>query len=570
VEGPPAVAVALHPVVLHPVDRATAAARAAATMADLQVRRVQYRRILLLRHQAIHLRRQAAVAEVPVEKVEIVAGVDAKFTWKLEMKKNLFVLAALSVGTAHALRAQFAEDALRFSTFNQGIGARSQAMGNVAVGLGDDYTSLFSNPAGLALQRSFEFSLGLTRNGYQNNASFLGNETTDNTNAFNLNNLGLVYPVPVTRGSLTLGLGFGRVANYASVATFDGFNAGSSIAPSLVSSADLWAMTSNERREFILNDFAYGLGLADTANGYFYPVVTDSVNQSGTIIEGGGINSWSVGGGMDVGRELSLGVSVNFLSGGYSYDREYVERDSKNIYHYAMPFDFDRFTYVSTINSQLSGFNMLFGLLYHKQGKLRIGAAVRTPTRFDVEESFTDEGRTRFDNGDSYNISTSGTTRYKVTTPFVFSGGMMFQLTDWLVLAGDAEYTDWTQMEFNNDNADLAGENRVIRNIYQETTNLRGGAEVTLWELGLKLRVGFLWNPSPYKADANNPDFNQLGLTGGIGFMIDEQTSLNIAAALGQWKTFRNNYYLAATPSSSTTSEKISSNSVNVTFSFKF
>jgi long-subunit fatty acid transport protein len=486
------------------------------------------------------------------------------------MKKNILALAALSFGMANALRAQFAEDALRFSTFNQGIGARSQAMGNVAVGFADDYSALFTNPAGLALQRNFEFSVGLARNGYQNNASFLGNEMVDNTNAFNLNNLGLVYPLPVTRGSLTFAFGFGRVANYSSIATFDGFNPSSSIAPSFVSSVDLWAKTPSERREIMNNDFAYGLGLADTSNGYFYPVVTDSVNQRATVQEGGGINSWSVGAGMDVGRELSLGASVNFLSGSYSYDREYVESDTRNVYHYAAPFDFDRFTYVSTIKSQMSGFNMLFGLMYHKQGKLRIGASVRTPTRFDIEESFTDEGRTQFDNGDKYNISSDGRTKYKVTTPFVFGGGMMFQVTDWLVLAGDAEYTDWSQMEFNDDNADLASENRVIRNIYRETTNLRGGAEVTLWELGLKLRGGILWNPSPYKADANNPDFNQLGFTGGIGFMIDEQTSLNIAAALGQWKTFRNNYYLAGSPAASATSEKISGNSVNVTFSFKF
>ncbi len=486
------------------------------------------------------------------------------------MKKNLLILIALGFGMKESAQAQFAEDALRFSTFNQSVGARSQAMGNVALGLSDDYTALFSNPAGLALQRSFEFSLGLTRTGYENNVSYFGTEMIDNTNAFNLNNLGLVYPLPASRGSLTFAFGFGRVANYSSIASFDGFNAQSSIVPSMISSVDLWAYSPTERRNILNDDFAYGLALADTANGYFYPLVTDSVAQRATVQEGGGLNSWSFGGGIDVGPELSLGASLNFLSGSYSYDREYVETDSRNVYHYAAPYDFDKFTYVSTINSQMSGYNMLFGLMYHKQGKFRVGASVRTPTRFDIEETFSDEGRSRFDNGDAYNISLSDRTKYKVTTPFVFSGGVMVQVSDWLVLAGDAEYTDWTKMEFNTDNADLADENRTIRRIYRETTNLRGGAEVTLWELGLKLRGGLLWNPSPYKADANNPDFNQLGFTGGVGFMIDQQTTLNIAAAIGQWKTFRDNYYLAAVPNASTTSEKIFNSTVNVTLSFKF
>jgi len=115
------------------------------------------------------------------------------------------VIAIVTVATllgADSLRAQFAEDVLRFSSFNLGIGARSAAMGNTSVGIADDFSSLFTNPAGLTSLRSFEFSVGLSNAGYTNDATFFGTKTNATDRITNLNNFGLVYPVPTKRGSL--------------------------------------------------------------------------------------------------------------------------------------------------------------------------------------------------------------------------------------------------------------------------------------------------------------------------------------------------------------------------------
>ena len=88
--------------------------------------------------------------------------------------------------------------------------------------------------------------------------------------------------------------------------------------------------------------------------------------------------------------------------------------------------------------------------------------------------------------------------------------------------------------------------------------------------LGLKLRGGMVWNASPYKEDAQDTNFDQLYYTAGLGLMVDENTTLNIAYALGTWKTFRDNYYLSSIPSPSRTSERINTNNVNVTLSYRF
>lgn len=391
--------------------------------------------------------------------------------------------------------AQWAEDALRFSQFGSSVGARSQAMGNTTVGIADDFSALFGNPAGLSQQKSFEFSIGLSSYGYGNDVTFFGNTTADKKNAINLNNLGIVYPIATSRGGLTFAFGFGRVANFNSVASFDGFNPTSSIVRSFSPYAgkpyeefDLLTLSLQDANDLLNNHLPFSIYLADTLNDYLFPVLTDSVQQTAKVLEGGGINHWSLGGAIDIAKGLSIGITLNFASGSYTYDREFTESDSRGVYNaaYSFPYNFDYWTYVSTIESDITGFNALFGLMYRKEDKYKFGVTVQIPTTYEISETFTDGGTSHFDDGFSASASSTGETKYKVITPMVLSGGISVQPNDLLLLAGDAEYTDWTEMEFDSNNPDLIDENRYIKRYMRDTWNLRGGAEVTLWKLGIE------------------------------------------------------------------------------------
>lgn len=461
------------------------------------------------------------------------------------------LIICVSILTYQIGSAQYAEDALRFSQYGLGVGARSQGMGNAAVGLVDDYTSLFWNPAGLALEKNYEFSVGLTNNGFGDDASYLGTTTNSTKSQTNLNNIGFLYPVATTRGSLTFAFGFGRTANYNATSSYGGFNSSNSIVQSLLSDGT-----------------ASAFGLTDTLG---IPIDTGHVQQTATVLEGGGMNHWSVGGAMDVAKDLSVGMSLNFVSGSYTYDRVFIEEDVQNYYTRPMPYDFSKFRYESTFTSDLSGFNVLFGLMLKKQGSYKIGFSIRTPTHFNINENFADIGKSSFKNGDVISLEFPGKTQYKVITPYVFSGGVSVQLLDFLVLAGDAEYTDWTQMQFDSNDPILIDENNRITQIYRATTNLRGGAEVALWSIGLKLRGGMIYNPSPYKGDPTSRD--QLYYTAGLGVDVDNNVTINVAYALGVWDTFRDNYvyYIASNPYySSTSNEKIKTNTVNATLTYRF
>ena len=334
------------------------------------------------------------------------------------------------------------------------------------------------------------------------------------------------------------------------------------------------SLSASARNDYLDNNIPYQLYLADTLNGQFVTSIIDSVQQSATITEGGGINHWSFGGAIDVARDLSLGVTVSLVTGAYTYDREYREDDTRNVYQKA-PGDtyglFDQFSYISTINRDLTGFNALFGLMYRKQGKFRIGFTVRTPTYYTIKETYRDEGRSRFDpnlNGvvDEYDIAFDGRTEYAIVTPSVLSAGGSYQIGDLLVLSADAEYTDWRQMKFDTPNSDLESENRLIQKVYRSTINLRGGAEVTLWDLGVKLRGGFTMKPSPYEDDPST--YDQRYFTAGVGFELDRNVWLNAGYGFGYWKTFRDNYYYGG--AQSRTDESVKTNNMILSLSFQF
>jgi hypothetical protein len=462
------------------------------------------------------------------------------------------------------LNAQFAEDALRFSQLGLGVGAKTLSIGSASVGSADDYSALFLNPAGLALIRDYEFSVGLSHQIYDNKVSYLGSTSSLASNATNLNNLGIVYPIPTTRGSLTFAFGVGRVSNYTTASSVEAFSSSHSIIESMIPNVNLWSMSANARNNLLDENIPYQLFLAeiDSAQGKLYSLITGNVNQKATVREGGGLNNWSLGGAMDIARDLSLGVTLTVVSGLYTYDRVFTESDDAGLYQ-TQPSDLDHFTLEQTIKSNVSGYN---ALMYRKQGRDKFGITVRTPTILEMNEDFTSSGRSVFDNGDRYSLELTDKTSYKVLTPTVFGAGGSVQLGEWLVLAADAEYIDWTQMEFRDGSPDLISENRLIQKLFKPTTNLRGGAELTLWNYGVKLRGGVVMNPSPYVGDPSS--FNQLYYTGGAGIALDQNVTLNLAYAYGTWKSMRDNYYIGSIISRS--QERITTNTVNVTLSYRF
>jgi hypothetical protein len=440
-------------------------------------------------------------------------------TKNIKIRLILSVLAILLI-VVPGLKAQFLEDALRIDYGMLGSGARSLAMGTAFLAVSDDFSATFFNPAGLAQIRQFELSGGIRNNGFRNNTLYLGNNIDSKGSSTNLDNLGIVIPLPTTQGSLTFAIGYNRVNDFTQISNFEGFNRNDSIIPDLFLTRD---------------EMSYFLYLSDSTGATPF---MGNLYQLGSQEESGSINHWSFSGGIEVVPNFYLGASLNLISGRYRHLFTFEEEDIENFYN-TFPNDFEYLYVEDTIESRISGFNALIGGLYNLNSTLRLGGTIRTPTRYSIEEDFATYGRSRFttpdnDGFNSYEDEFDAMIDYDVATPWQFGGGAALSLS-FVTLSVSADYQDWTQLEFRNAPGSVMAINRTIRDVLESTTNIRVGAELTLPVLPLQLRGGYIHQPTPFK---NAPsELNRNYLTGGVGVKIQDSIYLDLAIVRGMWES---------------------------------
>jgi hypothetical protein len=473
----------------------------------------------------------------------------------MTMKRNQVISVLLCLfATVVSVQAQFPEDALRFATPGIGVGARAVGMGGAYTGVAADYSALYWNPAGLAQLTFGETTIGLSYHDNRSTSGFFGLGQDATTSTFNLNSLGMVVPLEVRRGSAVLAFGFHRQSSFAGSLGFEGFNPNSSIIQS-------WAPNGGTVPSSVADNLAYQLYLTniDSSTNRFDSRILNRVTQLGAITESGGLNNWSFGGAVDIAKNLSLGVTFTYMSGSYRYDRNYQEKDSKNIYQ-AFPFDFTSLSVDDYIESDLSGWNAKFGLMYRIPEFLRIGFAYQTATVISVKENFGTTAKSTFDQNFDASYSTKSSNDYSVRKPDVLSVGASL-LFRGLLLSIDVDRTDWSKLEFTNANEDLMAENSDIRRIFRPTTNIRFGGEYDI--KGFRVRGGYMIQPSPWIGDPTS--FDHRTWTGGLGIPLDEGTMVDVAFAHAWWSTFIVNY-----DATSRVDETVGNNSFMLTLTHRF
>lgn len=435
--------------------------------------------------------------------------------------KRLFFLIFLSSNLALS---QYPDDALRYSLLNFGVGARAIGLGFSYIGVSDDYSAAFWNPAGLAQIKRFEFAGGINYLSLRNSARVFSYSNSFENTASNLNSIAIVFPVPTIRGSLVFAGGYTKVSDFTGALSVSLFNNQSSIVPSLY----------DPDPDF---DLAWQLGLEDTTGA---TQILNNVHQNIKIYENGGLNHWFVSGAIDIAENLSVGATISIVTGGYRYDRQFIESDTKKYYE-DYPWDFSRLIISDLIDATISGFSASAGLMY-RSSFFRFGLMIRLPSSLSIKENYSRSGESLFDNGDSFSYSYSGVSKYSVLSPFYFGGGISFNIKDFVLFAGDVTYVDWRQMEFKN-NPDLIRLNRDIKQIFTETVNLSGGVEFMLPFLQrVRIRTGYSYRPSPYAEDRGISSRATRLLTFGLSVLLQRTLLVDFAYVNGKWNTIHTQY----------------------------
>lgn len=415
-----------------------------------------------------------------------------------------------------SLVGQTPDEAIHFLENENGIGVKAQSMGCSSIGAADDYTAIYWNPAALTLLSSSEINGDFYHLKFNNQANFLGNSIIDEQTFTKIKSLGLAYKFPTSRGSLVLAFGYNRFKDYDNFLNFSGYN------------------PNSNGLEFELED--------EKGEFQYYPF-DQNVYQTEQIVENGNLGAYSVGGGIMVSPNFSLGVTANFYTGNGKYNFYLYQDDVDNLYT-LFPADYRSYELNQYINSQFSGFGLKLGGLLQLNRELRLGFAVDLPTHLRIDEEYGSNDVLIFDDGFSSEMDLgSGEWTYLVKYPAKFSVGGALDLKQ-LLLSASAEYRDWTEVEFakpleysmTDDYSDLLSENGQFINLFRPVLSYSMGGELRVPGSDLKLRGGYRYVPSPYlNADKS---MDKQYFTAGFGYDIDRSTTIHIGYSRGFWKDY--------------------------------
>lgn len=449
----------------------------------------------------------------------------------MRIKYIICLIALIAVGKSSF--AQYARDAVRFSTSQTGTTSRVKGIGNANVAVGGDLTSVAGNPAGLGFFTRSEISVTPEFNGTTSNATYLGQSTSQTKNSGNLNNVAAVFynrlnsprGTDKTKGwlSVNFGVGYNRTNDYGEKIGFGGTNNTNTINDYY---ADL-ANSSGIDGDFV-QGYAYDHYLIDAYNTSSTPYesnnprtganLTTPVKQANNILRSGGQSEFNLSLGANYSNKLYLGFGIGIMGLRYNSLNTFNEIGVVNISEVTPPVYVDRnynSTYTQSQTTRGAGFNAKIGLIYKIVESVRLGAQITSPTWMSIDDIYSEALNTQLSSGTKFSsVSPDYTLTYTMRSPFKAAAGLSVFLGKVGFITGDVEYINYSSTRINRSDAfDPTYDNSIIRNNYKGAVNTRVGAEIKL-PANIMLRGGYGVLGSPLKTDGKATTM----ATGGLGY----------------------------------------------------
>ncbi len=455
------------------------------------------------------------------------------------MKRYIFLATAIILSLLNIeISAQNYVDAYRLVAPGILGTSASTGMGNATMAMGIGYGNYWTNPAALGLAKKSQVILSYYYDGNRTTSTLHDNSLQKDQFANQINEIGFVYKVPTTRGSLIVGFGYNRVKDFNSVSHFSGFNAGDN---SLIQ--DLTSRNSQ-----LTYDLRLSYAVYDQSWNYLYDetLINGKLQQEGIIREDGSIKNWAFFTAVEVDKDLYLGVTLNLYSGTYTNDREYSEIDTKNYYGDNLQLDpddpytidFREFYMNDNFSWDLSGWNLKGGFFYNFYNFIRFAGTVETPIKYHINENYFVQGSSYFKDDYGYDVEPqTSSTEYSITTPVKIGFGMSVNMAV-LEVSAEAHVADYTQTKFSDGftQAELSDLNNEIKDNFRVAPDFQAGAVVHIPYLDIHPRIGAMYFVSPYKNDVK--ENNRKYITAGVGFFTHKAFNFDISAVYGVWNDY--------------------------------
>lgn len=414
----------------------------------------------------------------------------------------LLALILFLFGSAHVAAAQTPADALRWTRSMPATGAAMTGMAGAATAGAGDLHALLANPAGLGYYANSEVVGSLHTLNTSEDALYGTGQFENDIRNTGLFSLGYAFKAPTRRGSLVLGAAIAQTQSFDRLRSFEAGD------------------VETTAGEVFYRDFADSAWLQD---------------QTGSILEEGSTYTLSFGGGVEAIENTMLGVSVNIPFGTYNVRDELVE--TYDVAGVGDPEALSYYESVETLDTELVGINAKFGLSSRVSSGLRVGVQLETPTVYAISEEFSTRFRAEFADGVVDAEDDPGNFEYGVMTPWRLAAGGSFEIAGFTVSA-DAEFVDWSQMEFISEGFDMVAEDRE----YLTEQNLRIQEELDAvlntrvglsYQLGrFIVRTGWATQPDPVKLDfvtssGDETDAARSYYSAGFGIELADQMQLD-------------------------------------------
>ena len=458
--------------------------------------------------------------------------------------KSLLSVAFL-VLVAAAVHAQTYSDVLRYSYFAPQGSARFAATGGSLTPLGVDVTTLHTNPAGIGWNRynvaQITPGFTLTNSGAEVVGSTEGGRLSDAAANFTLPSAGVVLAGTtrsVNWSTLNFGISLTRMGEFNQNLNFSGRTPGGIIegfAEDINNGlSDPYASDLAPDEYFFIEDGIYYTDFYDFTTGAPRP---DPILRNGTYDRRGGMSEVALGLGGNYREKVLWGLSLGIPFFSFDENYTYEELDDERV----IP-NFENATWTQNLSNSGTGFNLKFGIIALPTEKLRVSAAIHTPTFWSIDEQYNTAFGYTYNNEDgipvgSDQVSPFGAYSYNLRTPWRFNAGLGALLGRRGFVSVDADYVNYTGNSASFDDFSTANDvlNGEIDALLSSALGVRVGGELNLDPIQVRAGVGY--RQMPFAEYANGEDHGVLTYSAGAGYSLGK-FFVDLAAQVENYNSF--------------------------------
>lgn len=443
------------------------------------------------------------------------------------------------------------ETALLFSRIKPGGSARIQGMGGVQTSLGGDYSSAFSNPAGLGMFNRSEASISFSYQNFQQTADFLGNSTSTNTSNLNVPGFGIVFQSEKEgrNGFLSgvFAITYNRTNNFNQQFNYNGRNNKNSIIDYFIEDAtgffpdDLKpggdyfnSPTGLAYNNYLIEDSTFINPNASERDylsvlGVFpnNPNDVREVTQEETVTYEGGQNQWSFSYGANISDKIFLGAGLGLSTIRFLSTKTYKESD----YFFVLDPAFkpmDNMLLQEELRISGSGINGNVGIIVRPIDAFQVGLSYTSPTKYQLTDSYRASLATKWNNFDYFangqplnNVSEETDeliSEYDLRTPGRLNIGATAFIQKSGFISADVEMVNYGGARYSSNVSGISfdSDNENINKLYKNSINYRIGGEYRLKEW--RFRAGYSFMSEPFNSEQNGVSRQITSMTGGLGY----------------------------------------------------